>query len=358
VEGLAIALVLFAASLSGRAWAWSVGTGATDPCHEEMSGDAYAAAPLPLDFDAIALPLDDTWAELAELALGQLGVDPKSMDEEERFVLVSLWAGVRAPDTRGHSAFDLTSLRIIHADPSVEGQYVHGTRRRQDDGAAGNAATLEGTRQLFLDRLERALVALERPPKERFRTTRIYMDFYGEVALRLWAPAYHLGHAVHTLQDTFSHAIRIESAGFTRIAHAMNYLEAIDGDLEESRDGLAHSDTFDMCREEEMQPVVAAAVRATEDLFGAFGDRASGADAAALESFVEDWMTLEPGCDIDNDYCGQTHWVELARKTATEPYVEGIFGCSTALPGWRDPSRAVGALLILMLLVACVRRRS
>jgi len=356
-----LALVLLAGlvSVAPGAEAYSVATGGYDPCHEAFTGRAYKRVVLKWPSPTIPLPDDDTWRDLAKPLIEQMGIDPDNLVDTQKFMLVSLLIGARAPDTDGHSLFNLQNLREVHGDPSPEGQYAHCLRGPDDDYAEGNAAAVTGTRVKIGEMVQQAADSLAEHPDDQLIKKTVYLDFYGLVDVRVWAPAYYVGFASHTVHDSFSHTIRIESTEFKRIALVMNYIDAISYDFKESRDGLAHSETFDKCNKDELQPIVSVADDCTAAFFEAVNARLTGNEPDAVQAFLDEWITLEPGCDESNEWCDSADWVELAREEQTGPYMAALFGCSSSRAAETQTGACVlfGAILIAFLVTRRVGRR-
>lgn len=309
--------------------AYSLRSALTKTCHEQISLRAFLIVTAPLDIDGrVPQPDSKTWRLLAERLAEGL---PDTIDKDNpelQLLMLSMLVGVRAPDTEGHSVSDLNALRRIHADPSDVGQYAHALRGIGDDGPEGDAAAVEGTRQVILDLIRQARAYARRPPKEQLISATIALDFYGPVEVEVWAPAYYLARAAHALQDSFSHTIR--SPDHRQIVSVLNYVEAVSGELDEARDGIAHSDSLDTC-EEATAPLVAAAEQATVDLLSAAATSMGGDDDLDQTVAVLDaWVTYAGGCTLANGYC-DSPWVEVAREDATGPYL-GPLACR-AQPG-------------------------
>jgi hypothetical protein len=351
--------------------AYTIASGFSTGCHERITLDAFDAFFLEQPTNGIPVGGGETWRELVLFfrdtfpELVGTEIDPQKLDEAQRFMLVSLLVGVRSPDTDGHSVLNLENLRLLHSDPSPEGQYAHALRGPADDATAGNAAVVEGTRRI-IEALVLEAVDLENPLRESelIQLQGFYLDFYGIIQTEVYMPMYLLGRAAHALQDSFSHAIRDDSpesraAGteFRQIVHVLNYVEAIGADFEETRDGLAHSDSMDDCTGEpgEEGGTVDAASQATFDLFFAYRAMRKGLDAGALKAASDKWLTLREGCDATDGFCDNTHWLEVVREAQTQPYFDAIFGCSTA----RTAKPSGGApLLWLALLMGWIFRQS
>ncbi len=323
------ALVLLSAYWS-PARAFSVASSAGDPCHERMTMAAWEGVfeSLPESATHVVAPEGGIWRALAKRLLPGVGLDPSVLSDEDSFALVSLVLGARAPDTDGHSVADIDAMRMLHADTSEEGQYAHALRALHDDGPEGNARALAGTRALLRELLDEAISWLEHPPVERNTQTTVYMDFYGEVDVHVDGFAFTVGKAAHLVQDSFSHTVRSEESDWHEILHVLNYIDAINDDIDEEQDGLAHSARMDECNHPDVAPIADAAVVATGELFLALVAELREGDGEAVEEFMDDWLTLRPGCDLSNELCGHPEELTLARKKPTEPILASAFGCS------------------------------
>ena len=336
---LALALTLGAPASAG---AFTVASGFTEPCHESISASAFRDFVLDLTLTGFVPPEGETWRELSDFLLsGFRFVDPDTLSDAHRFILLSLIIGVRSPDTDGHSLTDLSALRRLHADPRAEGQYAHALRAIEDDFAEGNDSAVAGTRRKIADEIAESQAFQGRPLVEQFVSAPVYLDFYGRFEVDVWGPAYHLGRAAHALQDSFAHTIRDEHSDYRQIVTVFNYVEAITTDHKESRDGVRHSDSTDTCAN--APELFDAATQATIDLFLALRESSDGRDPEALTHMLDAWVTLKPDCNADNQFCDNERWIELAREEPTRPYVESFLGC-TARPGGAPDGAAWWAL--------------
>ena len=227
-------------------------------------------------------------------------------------------------------------------------------RGPDDDYQQGDSAAVAGSRILLREFIEQALDYMDRPPEERVIEQEVYLDFYGKFRTPVFAPFFHVGRAAHILQDCFSHTVRSEEDGLKKIVHVANYVDAISEGYGEKRDGLAHSDYMDRCEKAALAPRVKVTEEATAELFGAVTVAMEQGNPSSTEAVLESWISLKPGCDFDNDMCGNHRMLTLARRDPTEPYFDMIFGCSFIPPG---KSTAIFPLSgILLLLAACWRR--
>ena len=338
-----LATALTVVSLARTAVGFQIRTGFTVGCHEGMAFTAYEQSGLTLQETAIALPRDDTWQELADFLFADLAL--RFEEPRQRFFFFSLLAGVRSPDTDGHSALNLLSLRRIHDDPA--GQYDHCLRAAGDDGLQGDVSAQAGCLGFIREEMRAAVRLLELPPAEQNLRTSFTLDFYGNADTNVWGPIFHLARASHALQDSFSHTVR--GPDLKQIYSFMNYAEAVGGSLKAERDGLAHSDHADRC-DDDLRTVPAAAVDATADLFRAVASYIRSGSERHFEAFANKWLNLRPGCGPENNYC-ESPWLERARKDPSGP----ILGCSF-VSGDGGPG-VVGLCLLLLLLAGRSRRK-
>ena len=345
-------LALVASAVAGSAQAFTVRAFDRAACHEAMTRDAFLA--LVADgFDAegaVPEPGSDRWIDIA----AYLGEDlfAGAANDAERFMLYSLVLGARYPDLRGASATDIQSLREIHRDP--ERQDAHFLRAIEDDFAAGDAAAIAKGEAYVRGQLELVAEFLALPKGEQIVERSVFVELYGEVSTPVWAPAFYFGVAAHTVEDSFSHTVR--SDDLTRIRHVCNYIEAVTTDYDLERDGLRHSWAMDRCDGESAE-LAAVARRAFADFLAVFATSSDGAwPGSRIDEFFGAWMTLEPGCDDANDYCG-SRWADLARTDPSLPLWETLFGCGVVPGADRGFAPWPAVALVLALLVLWIARR-
>ena len=336
----------------GSARAFTIKSGFTQSCHEQISVEAFA------DFldeplrSEIIVPTDDTWRKLARDIEPFLGVD---LTDEELFVAFSLFVGVRAPDTEGHSIANLDALRRIHANPTPEAQYRHTLRALGDDRIEGNLTAVEGAREEIRKSFNKALASLQEPPEAQGGKAPVVLDFYGRVFVDVWEPAFRIAEAMHTVQDSFSHTIRSEADGLKSIVTVLNYIDAISTEFNSDRDGLAHSDFADQCNQDDVSEIREAARQATLDLLFAFRMANSG-DEIALEAFLDEWFTLLPDCSPENDFCDNPNGLAVVEREPTGPYLPEWMICS-ARPNAGSPAVLWPALALVLFAVRRRRQR-
>jgi hypothetical protein len=307
----------------GSSRAFTVGTGFTDPCHERFAMAAYFQTQAAVPEDRMPKPQSGPWEPFVEAIFKDLGYISDS--RKKSFFFASLLAGVRANDTDGHSTLNLNSLRTLHVHPEL--QYEHFLRAQSDDYNEGNLKAIENSRLQILEFFDEIQYYLAKDPAVQIIKVNIAVDFHGEIEVDAWAPAYFLGKAMHTLDDSFSHTIRTDD--MRQIIHVLNYADAIAGNWDEERDGLRHSDAMDKCNRE-MGPVLEGVLQISIDLVFAATAVINGEDdeLTGVVALMDKWLAFKEGCDMSNNYC-DSQWAARAKADPTLPYVEAVFGCAT-----------------------------
>jgi len=164
--------------------------------------------------------------------------------------------GSRWPDEHGLSITSTEALFANHGDPAD--QFEHFLRSKDDDYDEGSRQALDKSREFFKDRVLKAAEYLFLPPEEQIVEINEYVEFYGVVSFKVYAPAFYLGTALHALEDSFSHTVR--SDDLTRVLSVLNFTDAVSGSYNEERDGIAHSYHMDECSKGgDNEPIIEAA---------------------------------------------------------------------------------------------------
>ena len=280
---------------AGAASAFTFGSPVSDPCHENLTADAIRAAGWP---DGRAPPSPD---RDDRVLCDNLLFDPPG-DLVDRWSLSAL-IGVRHNDLDGGRPTEVDHLARVHNDG--EAQAAHCLRASEHDDAEGDHAALAACRRFVLDEIDLALGEADRLDAGETRTVRISLK-YQEVDVELSRFAFHMGRALHALQDGFTHAFRHPDAPRV-VLSVFNYVDsAFERDYGPARDGYPHTSSFDTCRAGENRFRVRAATEASTAVWAAVvapGDRAER--RARAESAVDAWLTppAEP-CGPANGYCG------------------------------------------------------
>jgi hypothetical protein len=326
-------VLFFVVAFAGRALAFHVANGLTDPCHEEMTATAFFETLARHDFSAVPLPSESCWHNLAADLIETSGYDPARLDERQRFVLCSLILGNRITDTGGHSFTDMEAKRWFQADRSDEAQYAHCLRGVGDDHLDGDSRAIAGTRAQILGLVADGAQELGLTPGRQIMGVGVYIDYYGEIEMPVHVSWFLAGRALHTLQDSFSHTIRSADDGLKKIVTVMNFIDTVRPGYEEVRDGLAHSDNMDECYSEDMAPLTAKTRRASSDFLRAVLEDFRTSGNSNVAGVLDDWLTLNPECMRHKDRCGSQAWFEIARIEPSGDYLEQMIGCGSGGPG-------------------------
>ena len=336
VGGLAAAaLGMFA--LPARAY--TVSTFVSDGCHESITAGALRAARAgaPAASPALAISGDDR-AFVDDL--------PFELPTGSDLAAVTLLVGVRDNDLKGRGSTDLDALALIHGDPST--QQEHCLRDLDDLEPDGTSSAITRCRGFILGRVGDALdhLAPDGTPDAASRVALpVALAIRGETEVLLPGFYVHLGQALHALQDGFSHSYR--TADQMQITEALTWLHPIDDDLDESMAGPPHSAVLDRCvgLDGLRATRLAVAGEASRALIAAaLGPGTRDERLAAAAAVLDTYLTVSPGCDAANAWCGAPEHAYETEPTA---------GCAVA----GREGRSLGAAAVLALLALFARRR-
>ncbi len=321
-------LGLCATALSHEAGAFTFSSAVSAGCHEDITLDALQQAgwpggrsPAPLGPDQIGRALVDVPFRLrAPLR------DPWSL---------ALVFGVRDNDLRGFAADNLPGLASVHNDPND--QRAHCLRAPGDDGPDGDARALAACRAFILEEVAAALGPSADIDLSADEPVRVALTFRGTVHLPLQSYAFHMGKALHALQDSYTHCLRAPGTG--RVRHVFNFIDwALEPGYSPDRDGHRHLSPLDDCEAptDGARRRVEGATEASAALLRAVSEPAGGRSGrlARAGAVLDRVLAREPGCTAANRYCDAP---ELDEAAAAE-------GCHTR-PGGAKRAGAMTALL-------------
>lgn len=243
------------------------------------------------------------------------------LDLPTRYVLTSLVAGVRAPDTKGFAILDIDHIRGNHLDDSAQARHM--LRKRTNDGADGNVSAIAQTRSEVSGLMNSILSNYGSP--NLIRSQSWTFPFYGEQDVHLLSTAFDLGQLIHSVEDSYSHAIRDDQFKILAVA---NYIEAIkEGDKDDDRDGPPHSERLDRCNMNDsfdslrIRELHRQAIRVFNEIDNLLA--ANSQNNATVEAILDDIFAYTPGCNNSNDYCG-SEWIQKSREDISKPYKLGL----------------------------------
>ena len=330
------ALPALLALLPASAAAWQIEDPLHHSCHERITHDAlgrvgYVRTPPALAGEDRKLP-------------GSLELDASRYDSN--LYALSLVLGVRYPDLHGAPGFDWDDLARTHNAPGDQGE--HCLRSEEQDGPEGDEAALRDCRRTIERLYWDALASLDEAggvdPDAR-ELLDVAVPFAGTVRYPLSSFYANAGRALHAVQDSFTHTYRTPDQ--RRVVHVMNWVEQVSFTLDEARDGHGHETALDDCTLGDspvLAPRLDAARVASADFLEALTVPGTVEERRArLEGFLDAWLSYEPGCAVDDAYCGsETHaWVMESGMSDAE--ICSCAGCGAA------KAPPVGALGLLAL---------
>lgn len=220
----------------------------------------------------------------------------------------ALAMGVRDNDLHGHGPNELDSIAQVHGDPHL--QREHCLRSASEDEPNGTMQALEECKQFIREKVGAALDALDQnglPDPNKRLDFEVTLTFRGQVNVDLPAYWIEIGRAIHAIEDSFTHNYR--SADHTKVRVTMNYVDYVNGNIDEHRDGPTHKSEMDECEglDEYRARNFALAKQASFDILhltlnGSLTTRDQ--KMAALEDVFHSYLDYEPGCTADNAWCG------------------------------------------------------
>jgi len=343
-----LAAVAGCASLVGlaserSALAYTYESALSPGCHERISMAALRTLRTQLSTaPAIPAQLRDERALLEDLPFG---VDPDMKDVASGAFLL----GVRDNDLKGRGPTELDQLALVHGNP--ENQREHCLRASDDDEPGGSVRALESCRAFIRGKISEALDGLNAaglPDATKLVDLEVTLSLRGNVEVALPLYWVRMGQAVHTLQDSFTHTFR--SSDRLRVRTVLNWLEYVEGDEVESRDGPLHRNGLDQCDDlDELRALnLATATQASIELLHATLDPTLSRDAklAAVDATLAKYLTYEPGCTEGNGWCD-----------APERQYEVAASCGCSMIGTRSGGVLAGAGIFGVAVLVARRRR-
>jgi hypothetical protein len=277
------------------AFAFTCETPFSGGCHEQLTADALRTAGWPNSESAPAITSADN------ILLKNLLFHPPS-DLHDRWTTAML-IGVRHTDFAGHRPTSPDLLAAIHND--IEGQGAHCLRSPEDDGVTGNATAANACRAYIMKEVENAIGPSDAIDLTDTVNIKVSLK-YEETTLALSRFAFHMGHALHALQDSFTHTFR-HPANPKLILSFFNYVDpAFKNDYSPEVDGHKHSSAFDTCEPGQNLFRVEQATTASVELLLAAGSAGTRSERfVQVHDVLDAWLTpTTESCEPSNGYCG------------------------------------------------------
>jgi hypothetical protein len=229
-------------------------------------------------------------------------VDPDMAD----LGAVSLLNGVRYNDLHGNAPNAVDELAQVHGDESR--QREHCLRAPQQNEPSGSEEALRDCRAYVREKIGDAIDGLDGAgiPKVDDRVPlAVDLSLRGGVEVAL--PRYYtrMGEALHAVQDGFTHTYR--AGDRTRVTVVLAYVEIVEGDHVEERDGPPHSSELDRCDADDSMRVrnVELATEATTALLEVTLDPSKTKEQklAEVDVVLDRYFTYQPGCNAANRWC-------------------------------------------------------
>ena len=333
-------LLLFSAT----ARAFTIQSPVSSGCHEQITQDALLMLqPGPQDLTLLqAQPLSPEQQRLFDNLKIQL-------PQGTGFVAASLIAGVRWNDLLGNDPIDLLVLNAAHNSNQLSA--MHCIRRSDEDEPEGSRLALARCRAFIEAELANALALRSTDDSGAAPTPGPWDLLHQEVLVPEYLPSigatqvhyaalgFHLGRALHAIQDSHTHSYRDADGQVTVV---LNWMDMVSGHLTPARDGPAHLSSLDHCKDPDprVQRGYEWAVRDS----AAFLNAVMAADTLAVELLLDGLFAQREGCTEANLWC----------QTRPE---EHLLGPPSSACTIHEQSRTDFSLLLLPLLIFSLRRQ-
>ena len=287
-------------STAQSARAYATGSSATKDCHERITFSALDSSDWPRGETA---PPSESAQRLAD----QLAVAIPA--EHQNWWAVSTVIGARWPDFEGAEPSDFVVLNRVHTDDSDQREHCLRGPSMDDTSLdpAGSRAAVADCRAYIREQVELAIGSADMVDLEATEEVELWLAFVGEDEVRLQRFGFHMGQALHALQDSFSHTVRTDDG--RQVRHVLNYVESVGDQLDEDVDGHEHRSVLDDCElgTPLLDARVSQATRASTELLQAVA-LADGGRRGRLErvdGVLDAWLSFAEGdeCTLDIDSC-------------------------------------------------------
>ena len=342
--GLGLTFALSTFLRLGQAEAYSTKTLLSDPCHEEMTFLALQDARKRLDEDG---RIEVNANEQALLDDVPFPVDAQHVD----LGAISLVLGNRWNDFKSFESNDLNQLAPIHGNPDTQPE--HCLRKPGQDGVAGSHAALAACRDYITAHVDKALEGLAADgtvDAEKRTVLKIALDLRGPVEASLPLFYVEMGHALHAIQDGFSHTYR--TADHMQVLTVLDYVETVEDTHQTKQDGPRHLAALDECTnlDEFRTGRLQTAMRASSDFLMAVLDRRTTIEQRRekVAVLLDRYFTHAEACGDPSGACG----AEEDKYRATEG------SCAISSNGLASAPAGAAAIFLGAVVSAALGRRA
>jgi hypothetical protein len=332
---------LIVAATATNASAYSYESAVSAGCHERITMGALRTLRTQVTNAPAVTPDSNDLSLITDV--------PFSLDDDMKdLASASLVIGVRDNDLHGRGPTDVSQLAAIHGNP--DNQKEHCLRAVEDDEPGGSERALETCKAFIRGKLVEALDGLDPngvPDPNHKVDIDVSLSLRGGVTASLPLFWVRMGQAVHTLQDGFTHSFR--SPDRMKVRTVLNWIEYVNNDETESRDGPVHRNGLDQC--DGLDPLraqnIGVASQASLELMHAMLDPgARETKLARVDATLAKYLSFEPGCTADNGWCD-----------APERQYQIAAGCGCSMLGRSPGGLAAGAVCVLGIALLARRRR-
>ena len=335
--------------ISGDAHAFTLSSALSEGCHEQISATTLRNVRMTPGAAPAIEPDRNDRALIDDLPFDV----PSDLHE---VAAVSLLVGIRDNDLKGRSPTAIDQLALVHGDPNA--QEEHCLRASDDDEPDGSAKAVTRCRAFIHDRVQQALAGLKADgtvdPEQRL-DIKVFLSLRGSVTASLPLFWVRMGQAMHAMQDSFAHTYR--TADGMQIIVVENWIDFVNKDELESRDGPVHKKSMDECnaKDDLVGRNKRLAIEASTALLTAAVDTTMTVEErmVAVDKVMTKYMTYAPGCRSTDGWCAAPE----------NNYTNKTVGCGCALVGGGgggggDAALAgVGLATLALSLVARGRKR-
>lgn len=282
-----------------HAHAYTISSAISDGCHERITTEALRSVREELA-NAAALPTSRNERALIDDLPFKVPADLRDIGG------ATLLVAVRDNDLKGHNSADLSQLALTHGNPHA--QREHCLRGPDQEEPSGSEAAVLACRAFIRERIVLALAGLDQagaPDPSKRTELKVYLALRHQVEAPLPSFYVHMGQALHTLEDSFTHTYR--TADGMKITVVGDWLHQVAGDLSEERHGPGHRGELDECKDlDELRSLrrELATQAVTETLRTTLDPSLSQEQKlAAVDTILNKYLSYQPGCSHENGWC-------------------------------------------------------